>query len=136
MPCHGEDGNGVVPGARNFGDLDYMRGETPASFYTAVTEGRGEMQGFLDTLTSDELWDVVFYVWRFSTDAEKLALDRIALSGGVFQNALLVDLCHQLAGDKVRLFTHRDFSPNDECVPFGQVALAYLDEHMVDDRIG
>jgi mono/diheme cytochrome c family protein len=72
--CHGEDGNGVVPGARNFGDLDYMRGETPASFYTAVTEGRGEMQGFLDTLTSDELWDVVFYVWRFSTDAEKLAL--------------------------------------------------------------
>lgn len=72
--CHGEDGNGVVPGARNFGDLDYMRGETPASFYTTVTEGRGEMQGFLDTLTSDERWDVIFYVWRFSTDAEKLAL--------------------------------------------------------------
>ncbi len=72
--CHGEDGNGVVPGARNFGDLDYMRGETPASFYTTVTEGRGEMQGFRDTLTSDELWDVIFYVWRFSTDAEKLAL--------------------------------------------------------------
>lgn len=72
--CHGEDGNGVVPGARNFGDLDYMRGETPASFYTTVTEGRGEMHGFLDTLTSDERWDVVFYVWRFSTDAERLAL--------------------------------------------------------------
>ena len=72
--CHGGDGNGVVPGARNFGDLDYMRGETPASFYTTVTEGRGEMQGFRDTLTSDELWNVVFYVWRFSTDAETLAL--------------------------------------------------------------
>jgi mono/diheme cytochrome c family protein len=72
--CHGEDGNGVVPGARNFSDLDYMRGETPAFFYTTVTEGRGEMQAFLDILTSDERWDVVFYVWRFSTDAEKLAL--------------------------------------------------------------
>ena len=72
--CHGEDGNGVVPGARNFNDLDYMRGETPAFFYNTITEGRGEMQGFLDTLTSDELWDVVFYVWRFSTDAENLAL--------------------------------------------------------------
>jgi len=72
--CHGEDGNGVVPGARNFGDLDYMRGETPASFYSTVTQGRGEMPGFRDTLTSDERWDVIFYVWQFSTDAEKLAL--------------------------------------------------------------
>ncbi len=72
--CHGEDGSGVVPGARNFGDLDYMRGETPASFYTTVTEGRGEMEGFRDTLNSDERWDVVFYVWRFSTDAETLML--------------------------------------------------------------
>lgn len=71
--CHGEDGNGVVPGARNFGDLDYMRGETPASFYTAITEGQGEMEGFRDLLTSDEIWDVVFYVWRFSTDAGTLA---------------------------------------------------------------
>ncbi len=72
--CHGEDGNGVVPGARNFGDLDYMRGETPASFYTTVTEGGGEMQGFRDLLSSDERWDVIFYVWRFSTNAEALAL--------------------------------------------------------------
>src|SRR3989304_1731340 len=33
--CHGAGGTGVVPGARNFNDLDYMRGETPAFFYTA-----------------------------------------------------------------------------------------------------
>ena len=72
--CHGADGKGVVPGARNFGDLDYMRGETPAFFYAAVTEGRGEMPSFRDRLTSDERWDAVFYVWRFSTDAESLAL--------------------------------------------------------------
>lgn len=72
--CHGEDGNGVVPGARNFGDLDYMRGETPASFYAAITEGRGEMPAFRNTLTSDERWDVVFYVWRFSTSADTLAI--------------------------------------------------------------
>lgn len=72
--CHGEGGVGVVPGARNFNDLDYMRGETPASFYAAVTEGRGEMPAFDDELTSDERWDVVFYVWRFSTDAETLVI--------------------------------------------------------------
>ncbi len=72
--CHGEDGNGVVPGARNFGDLDYMRGETPASFYAATTEGRGDMPAFRDRLSSDERWDVVAYVWRFSTNAQTLAL--------------------------------------------------------------
>src|SRR5574337_746361 len=72
--CHGADGKGVVPGARNFSDLDYMRGESPAYFYAAVTEGRGQMPSFRDTLTSDERWDVVFYVWRFSTSAKVLAL--------------------------------------------------------------
>ena len=72
--CHGVDGNGVVPGARNFNDLDYMRGETPASFYAATAEGRGEMPAFRDRLTSDEIWDVVFHIWRFSTKTETLAL--------------------------------------------------------------
>lgn len=72
--CHGEDGVGVVPGARNFNDLDYMRGETPASFYAAVTEGRGEMPAFKDVLSSDKRWDVMFYVWRFSTDTETLSV--------------------------------------------------------------
>lgn len=71
--CHGEDGLGIVPGARNFNDLDYIRGETPAFFYSAVTEGRGEMPSFLNVLTSDERWDVVFYTWRFSTNIETLA---------------------------------------------------------------
>lgn len=70
--CHGADGNGVVPAARNFRDLDYMRGETPASFFTAIAEGRGEMPAFDNTLTSDEIWDSVFYVWRLSTNAETL----------------------------------------------------------------
>ncbi len=72
--CHGVEGNGVVPGARNFGDLDYMRGETPALFYAIVTDGRGEMPPFSDVLSSDERWDTVFYVWRFSTSAETIAL--------------------------------------------------------------
>ena len=74
--CHGADGKGVVPGARNFSDLDYMRGEAPAYFYAAVTEGRSQMPSFRDTLTSDERWDVVFYVWRFSTSAETLDLGK------------------------------------------------------------
>lgn len=74
--CHGADGKGAVPGARNFNDLDYMRGENPGYFYAAVTEGRGEMPPFKDTLTSDERWDVVSYVWHFSTGTETLALGK------------------------------------------------------------
>lgn len=70
--CHGEDGTGSVPGSRNFRDLDYMRGEAPADFYSAVTEGRGDMPSYHDLLSSDERWDVVFYVWRLSTSAEIL----------------------------------------------------------------
>src|SRR3990170_553819 len=74
--CHGDDGAGVVPGARNFRDLDYMRGESPASFYAAIAEGRGEMPSFQDRMTSDERWDAVAYLWRFSTTDESLAIGR------------------------------------------------------------
>lgn len=70
--CHGEDGTGSVPGSRNFRDLDYIRGESPAYFYSAVTEGRGEMPSYGDLLSSDERWDAVFYVWRLSTNGEIL----------------------------------------------------------------
>lgn len=81
--CHGANGEGQVPGARNFGDVDYMRGETPLSFYLAITEGvaspaetQEEMPSFSDELTSDERWDLVYYVWRFSTTDERLAAGR------------------------------------------------------------
>lgn len=71
--CHGSDGKGVVPNARNFGDLDYMRGETPAEFYLIVTEGRGgDMPAFGTELTSDERWAIVYFVWRLSTDESTL----------------------------------------------------------------
>lgn len=71
--CHGVDGNGVVPNARNFGDVDYMRGETPASFYVVISEGREQdMPAFGEVLSSDERWDVTYYVWNFSTTTENL----------------------------------------------------------------
>lgn len=46
---------------------------------------------------------------------------RVAFSGGVFQNALLVDLVTQrLKGYEI--FFHRELSPNDENISFGQLA--------------
>lgn len=71
--CHGTDGKGLVPNARNFGDVDYMRGETPVDFYTVISEGRGnEMPAFGDELSSDERWDIVSYLLRFSTPDDSL----------------------------------------------------------------
>ncbi|MCU0357671.1 MAG: Sua5/YciO/YrdC/YwlC family protein, partial [Cyclobacteriaceae bacterium] len=56
---------------------------------------------------------------------------QITLSGGVFQNALLVELiCDQLK-DKT-IFLHRELSPNDESISFGQ--LAYVTHIPVENQ--
>lgn len=49
----------------------------------------------------------------------------IALSGGVFQNATLVDMLYDVGEKKYNLYFNRQLSPNDENISFGQV-MAYL----------
>ncbi len=49
-------------------------------------------------------------------------IDQLAFSGGVFQNALLVDMLIELMGNKKQLYFHQQLSPNDECIGFGQLA--------------
>ncbi len=51
----------------------------------------------------------------------------IAFSGGVFQNAVLVDLLHSLMAERFQLYFHRELSPNDENIAFGQL-ICYLCE--------
>jgi hydrogenase maturation protein HypF len=45
----------------------------------------------------------------------------IAFSGGVFQNALLVDLCVRELRPDFKLYFHERLSPNDENIAFGQL---------------
>jgi hydrogenase maturation protein HypF len=45
----------------------------------------------------------------------------VALSGGVFQNALLVELIEHKVGSEVKVYMHRNLSPNDENIAFGQL---------------
>lgn len=54
--------------------------------------------------------------------ASREQVKKIAFSGGVFQNGLLVDLIHKILGDKYELYFHDQLSPNDECIGFGQLA--------------
>lgn len=50
-----------------------------------------------------------------------LDVKMIACSGGVFQNAVLVDLCRMHLGKDYQLFFHKNLSPNDENISFGQL---------------
>ncbi|MEQ9301858.1 MAG: carbamoyltransferase HypF, partial [Cyclobacteriaceae bacterium] len=52
---------------------------------------------------------------------------KIAFSGGVFQNGLLVDLLSEEIGETFNLYFHKELSPNDENIAYGQLAhLQYL----------
>jgi hydrogenase maturation protein HypF len=49
-------------------------------------------------------------------------IHKIAFSGGVFQNELLIGLVTKLLLEKKELYFHQQLSPNDECIGFGQMA--------------
>ena len=57
---------------------------------------------------------------------EKIALskgiEKIAFSGGVFQNALLIDLLWMHLENNFQLYFHKEVSPNDENIALGQLA--------------
>jgi hydrogenase maturation protein HypF len=53
--------------------------------------------------------------------------EKIAFSGGVFQNALLVDMIIEKLGHRHTLYFHKKLSPNDENISFGQL-MCYLAE--------
>jgi len=52
----------------------------------------------------------------------------LAFSGGVFQNVALVNALLNQKPDDTRLWFHKSLSPNDENIPFGQVA--YYDHYL------
>ncbi len=55
--------------------------------------------------------------------ARNTGCKKLAFSGGVFQNALLVDLMIHTLEKEFELYFHQQLSPNDECVSFGQIMM-------------
>ena len=53
--------------------------------------------------------------------ARNVGCKKLAFSGGVFQNSLLVDLIIHHLESEFDLFFHQQLSPNDECISFGQL---------------
>ncbi|MCB0556584.1 MAG: carbamoyltransferase HypF [Phaeodactylibacter sp.] len=58
--------------------------------------------------------------------AEAAGVRKIAFSGGVWQNALLVDMVIELLGKDFELYFHRELSPNDENIAFGQLCHSFI----------
>ena len=62
--------------------------------------------------------------------ALKLNLHHLAFSGGVLQNVLLNDLLLQLLSKEFKLYFHRELSPNDENIAFGQVVYNVMSDNL------
>ncbi|MEM6723568.1 MAG: carbamoyltransferase HypF [Bacteroidota bacterium] len=60
-------------------------------------------------------------VAQIKVKAKREQVDQIAFSGGVFQNALLVDLLIEYLSADFKLYFHELLSPNDENIAFGQL---------------
>lgn len=60
-------------------------------------------------------------------------VQRVAFSGGVFQNALLTDFVAQALSGKFDVYFHQQLSPNDESIGFGQLAFYEIISEQIAD---
>jgi hydrogenase maturation protein HypF len=72
-------------------------------------------------------------VQLIKTIAEQHQLKSIAFSGGVFQNALLVGLLEKHLSNEFELIFHKQLSPNDECISFGQLSHINIQNSKMQD---
>lgn len=52
--------------------------------------------------------------------ASNAGITKIALSGGVFQNTVLIDMIRELSNERFELFFNVNLAPNDENISYGQ----------------
>jgi mono/diheme cytochrome c family protein len=76
--CHGEKGMGDGPGGKtikihpaNFTDPKLMAQETDGSLFWKMSNGRGPMPSWKDTLEEKERWQLVLYIRKLGKDAAK-----------------------------------------------------------------
>ncbi|GHV45681.1 carbamoyltransferase HypF [Synergistales bacterium] len=96
---------------------------------------RGALRQAVSLLFNDEPVIMIAYAFHAglaraifdvcAMSREKTGLAVVALSGGVWQNSLLLTLTKQkLAQGGFKVLTHINLSPNDECVSVGQAVVA------------
>lgn len=60
--------------------------------------------------------------------AKQLKVKKLAFSGGVFQNQLLIERIYEQLNNTYTLYFHCLVSPNDENIALGQLAFHYIEE--------
>jgi hydrogenase maturation protein HypF len=112
--------------------------DIPTTVYSLPFEnGIFKWQAFLSELLIDyaNKEDVRKIAWKvfnslaaaIADAAGKFKIGKIACSGGVFQNALLTDMVKEKFQSLSRLYLHRQLSPNDESIGFGQLAYYFIE---------
>ena len=64
--------------------------------------------------------------------AMNAGINKLAFSGGVFLNSVLIDLLHYHLSKKYNLYFHKELSPNDENISFGQ--MVYYDNKIKEGK--
>jgi hydrogenase maturation protein HypF len=106
----------------------------PLSFHGQAVSTKMLLQGMIDDLQSGKRTGAIAAKFHYSMAsliaeaAKKVDIRKIVLSGGVFQNALLVDMIYNALEEQQRLYFHKAFSPNDENISFGQLMCYLIEE--------
>lgn len=112
-------------------DLNFQESYFTKSLYLNTISVNDLMQGLIEDLSSKMDKGFIAAKFHFSLVAiikkvaEKEKLHRIAFSGGVFQNSLLVELI-RFHLKEYELFFHKELSPNDENISFGQLVYHHI----------
>ena len=53
--------------------------------------------------------------------AKNKKINKIAFSGGVFQNTILIDMLKEISEKEYKLYFNRNLAPNDENISYGQI---------------
>ena len=93
--------------------LGFSAKEIIKNIYIDVEKGIDRSQ-----IITNFLFTLATHILNFSKEK---GFNKIALSGGVFQNTTLVDMLLELAPKEIKLYFHKDLSPNDENSSFGQL---------------
>lgn len=107
--------------------------QQPREYYPVpLVENKLTFQDLLTHVLDDleQKKDTAYIAWKVFCSlakaigrvAEQFGVRKIAFSGGVFQNALLTELVIGQLSPRAYLYFHRQLSPNDECIGFGQIA--------------
>jgi hydrogenase maturation protein HypF len=83
-------------------------------------ERLGRSRGWIALKVFNTLVDVI------EETSEHHHIKSLAFSGGVFQNAHLTSLITERFKGSKQVYFHKQLSPNDECIGFGQIACAYI----------